>query len=189
MQSPPNLKTLISDDKDSLILLLWNQNQQLMKQVARLEEEIKVLKSQLSQNSRNSSRPPSSDGYGKPKPKNQRKKSKRSSDRQPEHKGQTLKQVEHSDQTEHHEVSHCSQYGEDLSTHSASEKEVEQAKEKGLTSLQKKRVLYFDRRYNRLLRDKRDELPMLPTASTNKPDRTKQHKVKNLHDRLRNNKK
>jgi len=38
-----------------------------MKQIARLEEEIKVLKIQLSQNSRNSSKPPSSDGYGKPR--------------------------------------------------------------------------------------------------------------------------
>jgi len=403
MQSPPNLKTLSSDDKDSLILLLWNQNQQLMKQIARFEEEINALKSQLSQNSRNSSKPPSSDGYGKPKPKSQRKKSTRSSGGQPGHKGHTLKQVEHPDQTEHHEVSHCSQCGEDLSTHSASEhearqvfdlpeikiqvtehraeikvcphcegrtkgtfpngvtqavqygegvqamatylshyqllpyqrlqelfqdlfnvslsqgtlnrlltrgyqhleefeqgvktrlktstvvhfdesglrvkarlhwlhvastpqltyyhidpkrghtamqtmgilpeyrghavhdhwksyyrydcshvlcnshhlreltfakeqhqqswakkvsdclieanKEVEQAKEKGHTSLQKKRVLYFDRRYSRLLRDGRDELPMLPTAPTNKRGRTKQHKVKNLHDRLRNHKK
>ncbi|MCF6258051.1 MAG: DUF6444 domain-containing protein, partial [Gammaproteobacteria bacterium] len=37
--------------------------------IAGLEKEIEALKNRLAKNSRNSSKPPSSDGYGKPKPK------------------------------------------------------------------------------------------------------------------------
>lgn len=45
--------------------------------IASLEKRIKTLKDQLSKNSRNSSKPPSSDGYSKPSPGNSRKKSTR----------------------------------------------------------------------------------------------------------------
>ncbi|MDQ7016324.1 MAG: IS66 family transposase, partial [Gammaproteobacteria bacterium] len=122
----PNLKNLTHAQKDELILFLWEQNQQLMRRVAQLEQEVTQLKEQLSKNSRNSSKPPSSDGYGKPQPKSQRKKSGRSSGGQRGHKGQTLKQVEHPDQTEDHEVTHCSHCAADLSTHDSSEYEARQ---------------------------------------------------------------
>ncbi len=67
--------------------------------------------------------------------------------------------------------------------------EVDEAKEAGALSLDASRVTYFDRRYSRLLRAGRDELPVLVIDKSKKRGKTKQHKVKNLHDRLVNHKK
>ena len=110
MQALPNLKNLSDTEKDELIILLWKQIELRQAQCARiagLEKEIKELKDKLAKNSCNSSKPPSSDGYGKPEPKSQRKKSRRSSSGQPGHKGSTLRQVEHQNFIHEHEVSHC----------------------------------------------------------------------------------
>ncbi|MCF6261079.1 MAG: DUF6444 domain-containing protein, partial [Gammaproteobacteria bacterium] len=65
-------RSLNALDKDDLMALLLQQNEILMAQstrIAGLEKEIEALKNRLAKNSRNSSKPPSSDGYGKPKPK------------------------------------------------------------------------------------------------------------------------
>lgn len=62
--------------------------------------------------------------------------------------------------------------------------EVIAAKAQGLTALPEKRLDYFSHRYSRILREGRQELPVLPPAPK-KRGRVKQHKVKNLHDRLR----
>ena len=43
--------------------------------IVELQETIRELRQQLNQNSQNSSKPPSSDGYNKPSPKSQRVKS------------------------------------------------------------------------------------------------------------------
>ena len=91
MQPPINPSSQSSEQKDALIL-------QLFEQIGKLSAEIQDLRSQLSKNSRNSSKPPSSDGYGKPKPKSRRTKSGKSSGGQKGHKGNMLKQVEHPDQ-------------------------------------------------------------------------------------------
>lgn len=118
MKTPFDLKALNATEKDELILLLLRQNEMLVTQCARiaeLEKENEALKSKLATNSRNSSKPPSSDGYDKPKPKSQRKKSGRSSGGQPGHKGSTLKQVEHPDHIHDHAVSHCTHCHADLS--------------------------------------------------------------------------
>ena len=77
MQTLPDLKTLSHTEKDELIILLSQQVELLQVQCARiagLEKEIEALKNKLAKNGRNSSKPLSSDGYGKPKPKSQRKK-------------------------------------------------------------------------------------------------------------------
>lgn len=81
-------ESLSSCSKEELIALIL----QLCARVSELE-------AQLAKNSRNSSKPPSSDGYEKPKPKSQRKKSGRRSGGQPGHAGSTLKLVERPDQT------------------------------------------------------------------------------------------
>lgn len=69
----------------------------LLQQVAFLSQEVKELKAQINKNSRNSSKPPSSDGYRKkpalPKPKKKR-------GGQEGHKGDTLKMVDQPDSIE-----------------------------------------------------------------------------------------
>jgi len=91
-----------------------------------LEKDIEALKNRLATNSRNSSKPPSSDGYGQPKPKSQRKKSGRSSGGQPGHKGSTLRQVEHPDHIQEHTVSCCTHCRADLSNQAVITHEVRQ---------------------------------------------------------------
>jgi transposase len=78
--------------------------------------------------------------------------------------------------------------------------EVTAAKAKGRSSLPPDRLEYFSERYSRILRNGREELNNLP-APAKAPDpepgeeapkqrgRKKQHKVKNLHDRLVEHKK
>ena len=72
-----------------------------------LEDRIKMLEDQLSKNSRNSSNPPSSDGYSKPSPVNSRKKTGRKPGGQKGHQGTTLKRVAKPDRFEHHRVTAC----------------------------------------------------------------------------------
>ncbi|NOX75977.1 MAG: hypothetical protein GXP17_05060, partial [Gammaproteobacteria bacterium] len=65
MQTPLDKRSLNALAKDDLIALLLQQSEILMAQgahIAGLEKEIEVLKNQLAKNSRNSSKPPSSDG-------------------------------------------------------------------------------------------------------------------------------
>jgi len=122
-------RSLNALDKDDLMALLLQQNEILMAQstrIAGLEKEIEALKNRLAKNSRNSSKPPSSDGYGKPKPKSQRKKSGRSSGGQPGHKGSTLKQVEHPDHIQEHAVSCCTHCHADLSNQAVTAVEARQ---------------------------------------------------------------
>ena len=62
----------------------------LQNQIEQLIERVNELERQVKQNSQNSSKPPSSDGYKKPMPKSQRKKSGRRSGGQAGHVGATL---------------------------------------------------------------------------------------------------
>ena len=71
------------------------------------EQRVKHLEDQLTQNSRNSSKPPSSDGFKKPAPKSLRENSARPSGGQPGHAGQTLAMVENPDRIEPHRVERC----------------------------------------------------------------------------------
>ncbi|OZQ58909.1 hypothetical protein SAMN04488601_11917 [Paenibacillus sp. 453mf] len=82
----------------SFISTLLLQNQQLTelvavqaKRIEVLENRVHELERQLGQNSNNSSKPPSSDGYQKPNPKSLRGKSGKKSGGQPGHKAHWLK--------------------------------------------------------------------------------------------------
>lgn len=80
------------------------------------EQRVKLLQDQLAKNSRNSSKPPSTDGFQKPAPKSLREKSTRPSGGQPGHAGKTLAMVEKPDRTERHRVERCECCGRSLAT-------------------------------------------------------------------------
>ncbi len=88
--------------------------EQLLGQIKNLQARVERLEAQLAQNSRNSHKPPSTDGYDKPKPKSRRKKSHRAPGGQRGHKGHTLTPVDDPDKTELHGLMHCPQCGRSL---------------------------------------------------------------------------
>jgi transposase len=83
--------------------------------IAQLQAEVAQLRGQLGQNSRNSSKPPSSDSpFAKPAPKSLRGKSGRKPGGQKGHPGSTLAQVADPDETLRHEPGSCGGCGADL---------------------------------------------------------------------------
>ncbi|MGP8321222.1 MAG: DUF6444 domain-containing protein, partial [Methanosarcinaceae archaeon] len=91
---------------DAVIKLIMQQAATITK----LEEQIKSLEERLNKNSRNSSKPPSTDAYAtqKPKPKSRRIKSGKKVGGQKGHPGTTLKMVDNPDEIVIHEVDQCS---------------------------------------------------------------------------------
>lgn len=101
MQSLPDLSQLSHAQKDELIGALW-----LM--VGQLQERVKILEGRLALNSKNSSKPPSSDGLAKPAPKSLRIKGQRPVGGQTGHQGNTLRQSAHVDEImEHRGAARC----------------------------------------------------------------------------------
>jgi len=116
MSNLPDLSQLTHAEKDALILELFSLVQSLRLEVATLRQEVRDLKDQLAKKSHNSGKPPSSDGFAKPKPKSLRTKSGRKSGGQPGHEGNTLMQVETPDKVEVHRVATCKHCGFDLTS-------------------------------------------------------------------------
>ncbi|HVI37722.1 MAG TPA: IS66 family transposase [Gaiellales bacterium] len=87
---------------------------QLQARIAEQDAEIAELKRQLAASSRNSSKPPSSDGLGKPAPKSLRGRSGRKPGGQPGREGRTLRQVERPDEVVVHEPGACAGCGSAL---------------------------------------------------------------------------
>jgi transposase len=95
MTSLPKLSQMSSEQNDALILALF--------------ERVQELQMRVDMNSRNSSKPPSSDGYSKPAPKSQRPQGQRSSGGQKGHPTHTLRQSLRVDKViTHAPPSHCS---------------------------------------------------------------------------------
>lgn len=79
-----------------------------------LAERIQKLEDQLAKNSRNSGKPPSSDGYDQPAPRSLRKRRRRKSGGQVGHPGETLKAVAQPDHVKVHRVLACAHCGHSL---------------------------------------------------------------------------
>jgi transposase len=83
--------------------------------IERLTVEMAELRARLAMNSRNSSKPPSSDGYAKPAPKSRRVRSGKKQGKQPGDPGRHLAQRSDPDATEVHTPDACQRCGNDLS--------------------------------------------------------------------------
>jgi len=98
----------------ALVVSLRQELAQTRAELQRARERIAELEAQLKQNPRNSSKPPSSEGLGKPAPRSLRKKSGRRPGGQAGHEGTTLAQVTRPDREERHEPGCCGRCGADL---------------------------------------------------------------------------
>ena len=97
MQSLSSLNQLSHAQKDALILMQ-------KEQITVLQEAVRQMQSRLNMSSRNSSKPPSSDGLNKPAPKSLRVASQRPSGGQKGHPGSTLCQAQRPDKIVVHGV-------------------------------------------------------------------------------------
>ncbi len=90
----------------------------LAKHLEQQAEALKELRARLEKDSRNSNKPPSSDGYGKAEAKKRteslRESGRRPNGGQPGHEGHTLEPSRNPDHTEAHDVESCEQCGKAL---------------------------------------------------------------------------
>ena len=99
-------------DKETLVdIVLLLQNH-----ISELSERVQKLEDQAAKESRNSSKPPSSDGLKKPRTRSLRRADGRKPGGQEGHKGHTLEMTETPDQIEMHHLDHCPECATGLST-------------------------------------------------------------------------
>ncbi|HEX5292023.1 MAG TPA: transposase, partial [Streptosporangiaceae bacterium] len=87
---------------------------ELRMQLSAVQSQLADLAAQVKTNSRNSSKPPSSDGLGKPAPKSLRGKSGRKPGRPKGQPGATMELSDHPDKTVKHRPARCSHCGKSL---------------------------------------------------------------------------
>ncbi len=101
--SEAEIRSIYRQGEDAVVNLIQAMNQNLHL----LTQRIQVLEDRLAKNSRNSGKPPSSDGLNKPAPKSLRKRHGKKSGGQPGHPGTTLQAVSHPNKVEVYKVKRC----------------------------------------------------------------------------------
>jgi len=109
--SSPSSSALPSEPTVERLLVLLAERDTVIEQ---LTAQVAALQARLGQNPRNSSRPPSSEGYGKPAPRSQRRSSGRRPGGQDGSAGTTLRQVAEPDRVVEHAPAVCGGCGAGL---------------------------------------------------------------------------
>ena len=97
--------------RDEVRALYRQGEEAIIQLVERLIQELQAQQDRLNKNSKNSSKPPSSDGFKKHRTKSTRKTGSKKSGGQKGHKGHTLEPSENPDHTEVHKVGQCAMCG------------------------------------------------------------------------------
>jgi transposase len=115
------IRATYAEGEDAVISLVKS----LVERINGLEARVEALENQLKKNSHNSSKPPSSDGFGK-RTKSLREKSGRSSGGQPDHPGSTLEWCAEPDSIVVYPVETCSDCGFSLKNATLINRELRQ---------------------------------------------------------------
>ena len=107
--------SLDGDRQFALLVSMRAQLEEMREQIATMTAEIQSLRDQLAKNSRNSGKPPSSDGLARPRPKSLRAKGEKKTGGQPGHPGKTLERVATPDHVVRHPAVSCPSCQTDLS--------------------------------------------------------------------------
>lgn len=122
--SEADIRAVYREGEEAVVLLVTS----LLSRLERVEARLDKLEGQQQKTSRNSSKPPSGDGFGK-RTKSLRKKSKRPSGGQKGHPGSTLEWREQVDELVSHPVTACHRCGASLVDAAVIEHEMRQVHE------------------------------------------------------------
>lgn len=103
LPTPEEMRAIYRQGEEAAVAVM----EQLVTLVRQLEARIQELEDQLAKNSRNSHKPPSSDGLKKPVKRSLRRSSGKKAGAQAGHPGHTLQAVEKPDHVHVHRVTRC----------------------------------------------------------------------------------
>lgn len=105
LPTPEQIRAVYHQGEEATVNLIT----QLVQVIIQLESRVQQLEDQLGKNSRNSGKPPSSDGLAKPRTRSLRESSGKSTGGQPGHPGHTLKMVAQPNHIRVHAATTCQQ--------------------------------------------------------------------------------